>query len=83
MASDEETPSSVGTERVWTFCGKATPRSEIVFFCQIIVLYTVVVTSIYNLTAKPTSSDKALWSGLLCSCLGYLLPNPKIKRQLN
>ena len=57
----------------WTIFGKEVPKSEIVFFCQVIVIYTVVVTSIYNLTRGVGDNDK-LWTALLSSSLGYLLP---------
>ena len=47
------------------------------FLCQVLILYTVIVVSIYNLTVK--SENSTLWTALLSSCLGYLLPNPTIK----
>jgi hypothetical protein len=47
------------------------------FLCQVLILYTVIVVSIYNLTVK--SENNTLWTALLSSCLGYLLPNPTIK----
>ena len=56
---------------------KKIPRSEIVFLCQVLILYTVFVVSIYNLTAE--SENSTLWTALLSSCLGYLLSNPTIK----
>jgi hypothetical protein len=58
-------------------CGKKTPRSEVVFLCQVLTLYTVIVVSIYNLTVE--SENSTLWTALLSSCLGYLLPNPTIE----
>ena len=58
-------------------CGKKTPRSEVVYLCQVLILYTVIVVSIYNLTVE--SENSTLWTDLLSSCLGYLLPNPTIK----
>ena len=61
----------------WVTCGKKTPRSEVVFLCQVLILYTVIVVSIYNLTVK--SENSTLWTALLSSFLGYLLPNPTIK----
>jgi hypothetical protein len=61
----------------WVTCGKKTPRSEVVFVCQVLILYTVIVVSIYNLTVE--SENSTLWTALLSSCLGYLLPNPTIK----
>jgi hypothetical protein len=45
--------------------------------CQVLILYTVIVVSIYNLTVE--SENSTLWTALLSSCLGYLLPNPTIK----
>ena len=57
----------------------AKKRPEIVFLCQILILYTVIVVSIYNLTTGKENSN--LWTALLSSCLGYLLPNPTIKHK--
>ena len=58
--------------------GTDCPKSEIVFLCQVFVLYTVIVVSIYNLTFGGTDSN--LWTALLNSSLGYLLPNPSLKK---
>lgn len=63
----------------WTLLGEKVPRSEIVYFCQVLILFTVIVTSIYNLTAGD-GKDSNLWTSLLCSSLGYLLPNPSLNR---
>ncbi len=64
--------------RNWTVFGQRVPRSEIVFICQIVILYTVIVTSIYNLTRG--HQDSSLWTALLSSSLGILVPNPKISK---
>ena len=48
------------------------------FLCQVVVLYTVIVVSIYNLTVG--HCDSTLWTALLSSSLWYLLPNPSMKR---
>ena len=61
----------------WVTYGKKTPRSEVVLLCQVLILYTVIVVSIYNLTVQSQSST--LWTAFLSSCLRYLLPNPTIK----
>ena len=61
----------------WVTCGKKTPRSEVVFLSQVLILYTVIIVSIYNLTVQ--SQNSTLWTALLSSCLGYLFPNPTIK----
>ena len=63
----------------WHLFGTECPKEEIVFFCQVIILYTVIVVSIYNLTVG--HGDSTLWTALLSSSLGYLLPNPSLKRE--
>jgi hypothetical protein len=63
----------------WVTCGKKTTRSEVMFLCQVLILYTVIVVSIYNLMVQ--SQNSTLWTALLSSCLGYLLPSPTIKKK--
>ena len=67
----------IGTGR-WHIFGTDCPKEEIVFLCQIVILYTVIVLSIYNLTVA--HDDLTLWTALLSSSLGYLLPIPSLKR---
>ena len=62
----------------WHLFGTECPKEEIVFLCQVIVLYTVIVVSIYKLTIG--QSDSTLWTALLSSYLGYILPNTSMKR---
>ena len=69
-----EKPISTGG---WHIFGRECPKEEIVFLCQVIILYTVIVVSIYNLTVA--HDDSTLWTALLSSSLGYLLPNPSLK----
>ena len=69
---------SIGSSRRWRLCGNECPKAEIVFLSQVVILYTVIVVSIYNLTQGRRDSN--LWTALLSSCLGYLLPNPSMKR---
>lgn len=66
------------TGRHWPFFGTRVPKTEIVFFCQVIIIYTIIVWSFYNLTTK--DENTTLWTTLLSSCLGYLLPSPTLKR---
>ena len=75
----EDTVEDTGsTSKRWVLFGSSCPKAEIVFFCQVVVLYTVIVVSIYNLTKTDANSN--LWTALLSRCLGYLLPNPSMKR---
>ena len=62
----------------WHLFGTECPKEEIVFLYQVVILYTVIVVSIYNLTVG--HEDSTLWTALLSSSLGYLLPNPSMKR---
>lgn len=65
--------------RLWNFFGNRLPRSEIVFVCQMIVIYVVIAVSLFSLTRGHDPTDNQLWIALLSSCLGYLLPNPRIE----
>ena len=64
-------------EEGWCCSGSRVPRAEIVYPCQIILILSIVFASIYNLTKE--QGDQQLWTALLSSCMGYLLPNPTIK----
>ena len=67
------------TSRSWNVFGKPLPQSEIVFFAQIILIYAVVGVSLFNLSRG--HGDSQLWTALLSSCLGYLLPNPSMNKK--
>ena len=56
-ASNDSTP--------WHLFGIKCPKEEIVFLCQIVILYTVIVISIYNLTVGHSN----LWTILICGRL--------------
>ena len=70
-------PTLSTQSRLWCLFGQKVPRSEIVFFCQVFIIFVVIVFAGYNLTTE--TGDSNLWTALLGSCLGYLLPNPTIK----
>lgn len=72
---------SRGTQRsnhLWNVLGKKLPESEVVFFSQVVLVYIVILTCMINLSRG--AGDSNLWTCLMSSCLGYLLPNPKIDR---
>jgi hypothetical protein len=70
--------SSTSTES-WCLLGNKIPKSEIVYFCQMIVVYIIIITSIVNLSMKNGSNE--LWISLLGSAIGYVLPNPSLKTE--
>ena len=63
----------------WHMFGHKFPKEEVVFFMQVVLIYIVVVTSIVNLTLN--KDEGKLWTALLSSSLGYLLPNPTLKKK--
>ena len=55
------------------------PKTDLQYILQVIVVYIVIITCIANLSL--TDGDSNLWTALLSSCLGYMLPNPSIKKR--
>ncbi len=68
--------SSMHDPDKWFILGKEVPKQEIVYLSQVIILYIVILTCIINLSIDSTNQ---LWSSLLATALGILLPNPSIK----
>ena len=61
----------------WKICGYGMNKSQVVYFSQIIIIYIIIITCIVNLSLK--NGDSNLWTALLSSCIGYILPAPKLK----
>ena len=57
------------------FCQK----SLVKYTCQMIILVCVICACIVNLTRNHVLKD--VWLTLLSSSLGYILPNPSVKRR--
>lgn len=64
-------PNSSSTEP-WSLLGNKIPKSEIVYFCQMSVVYIIIITSIVNLSLQNGSTE--LWISLLSCAIGYALP---------
>ena len=60
----------------WQFFGSSVPKAEIVYICQIIIVYVIIITSIVNLSLN--NGNPELWISLLCSAIGYALPSPTL-----
>ena len=54
-----------------------TSSSLILFTFQSLIILIIICVSAYNLTVN--KGDSNLWTALLSSALGYVLPNPKLK----
>jgi hypothetical protein len=64
---------------VWHILGRKLPDNEVVFFTQVILLFLVILACVVNLSLNV--GDSNLWTCLMSSCLGYLLPNPTLNSQ--
>ena len=68
------------SSRTWNVFGRKLPRNEIVYFTQIIMIYIIISTGLYQLTNSQSNTD--LWISLLSANIGYILPSPKIKKNV-
>ena len=88
MNTDDETTTTAFEEHANTgsikgWFGKMLPRPEIVFACQMVVIYIIIGVSLFNLTiGTGDAAEGKLWVAFLSSCLGYILPNPKLENRL-
>ena len=69
----------------WYICGYELPKGEVVYFSQIFILYIIIFISLVNITIGTFVLPECTWQRdlfacLLSSCLGYLLPNPTLKK---
>lgn len=58
------------------------PREEIEFLVQSLVVFVVILASLYNLTQNP-ESNTPLWISLLSCSFGIFVPGPSVKRVLD
>ena len=49
----------------------------VIYFTQVIIIYIVIVWCLINISLD--RGDCGVWTNLLSSCLGYLLPSPTLK----
>ena len=57
--------------------GKRSRLRIATYVCQVTAIFIIIVACIVNLSLN--SDKEALWSSLLGSAIGYLLPAPKLK----
>ena len=65
------------TSRLWRVFGRKLPCSEVVFVSQMLLIYIIVIVSLFNLSQG--RGPDHLWIALLSSAIGYSLPNPVIE----
>ena len=79
----DEATSTASFTRSWSCCSRRVPKEEIVFFCQVILVYIVAGIALSQIALKPDGPQTTLWTALLSSSLGYLLPAPQLKNNKN
>ena len=60
----------------WKVCRQDLPSREVIFFCQVIILYVIILASLIHISLN--IGNQTLWASLLSGALGYLLPPPQI-----
>lgn len=53
---------------------------EVISICQVVAIFAIIGACIFNLSIGDEKS--VLWSSLLSGALGYLLPSPKVHRNV-
>ena len=64
----------------WKLCNNITlPRSEVVFFVQMFVIFSPMTLCIIKLAfSSSTCEETSVWISILSSLVGYILPNPRL-----
>ena len=64
----------------WKFCNNINlPRSEVVFFVQMFVIFSLMTLCIIKLAFSSSNCEEtSVWISILSSLVGYILPNPRL-----
>jgi hypothetical protein len=78
------TSSTVGRRvytqsNVWVTCCGRVHRDQVVFLCQVVIAYLVIIISLINITIS--SENTCLWATLASGTIGYLLPSPSFTHE--
>jgi len=71
--------SGTTSDSRWNFCGDRVPKQEVVFICQLIATFSIVIVALINLSLD--RPNRELWSTLVGAGFGYLVPCPSIRRR--
>ena len=65
--------------RSWKFFNSRLPRSEVVYFTQILIILFLILVSLTKLVFSQLDCEESTFRFSLLSCtVGYALPNPKL-----
>lgn len=73
------TISTRSEKQLWNIFGYSLPKQEVMFFCQVFALYIVIIVCLVEIVVE--NGENKLWFSLLAGSIGYLLPNPTLKKE--
>jgi hypothetical protein len=77
ISSIPPTPSSPNRRVLWPICCFDFDRECLVYFSQMTILCTCIGVSLFKVAT--TIDNRDIWVSLLSSCIGIIIPNPKLK----
>ena len=70
--------NAVSEERPpWNLCGRKCSQSASLFIIQIIVAFTLILTSVVCIILSRNCEERTVWVALLSSVVGFILPIPR------
>ena len=80
--TDAQLSRTSGEGETWTCsaCCSKIPKNEVVYFCQVVLIYIIVFACLFNLSIGDKEQHSIWWS-LLSGSVGYLLPSPGIAKK--
>lgn len=76
---EEHDVPTTSDKQTWNVFGYSIPKQEVMFFCQVIALYMVIIVCLVEIVTG--NEETKLWFSLLAGSIGYLLPNPSLKKE--
>ena len=73
---DSASGSHSANSTQWKILGEKVPRAEIVYFAQLFLCLTLIITSVVMLALKDPNRD--FWMVTLSSLVGYVMPSPQM-----
>lgn len=73
----ERVSNAESNNTVWKIFGEKIPREEVQYFCQVFMIFIVIIASIINLSIQ--NEYREMWISFFGYALGTLVPHPKMK----
>lgn len=62
----------------WKFFGRTFSRALVVFMCQYLVLFALIVTSVVRISRAKSCEENTAWVAILSSCITYMFDPPRL-----